>query len=136
MKTNIEWINGVNFSAYTESGNKIMMDGPVDSGGNNNGARPTELLISGMGGCTAFDIVSMAETKNIKIENFNLEVEAERTKTKPSLISKIHCTYKIKSEEKNRDNLEKFIKLSLNKHCSCCLVLGKAIDISYSLELY
>ena len=47
MKTNIEWINGVNFSANTESGNKIMMDGPVDSGGNNNGARPTELLISG-----------------------------------------------------------------------------------------
>ena len=113
-----------------------MMDGPVDSGGKNNGARPTELLISGMGGCTAFDIVSMAETKNIKIENFNLEVEAERTKTKPSLISKIHCTYKIKSEEKNRDNLEKFIKLSLKKQCSCCIVLGKAIDISYSLELY
>ena len=46
MKTNIEWIDGVNFTANTESGNKIMMDGPVDSGGNNNGARPTELLIS------------------------------------------------------------------------------------------
>ena len=136
MKTNIEWINGVNFSANTESGNKIMMDGPVDSGGNNNGARPTELLISGMGGCTAFDIVSMAEAKNIKIEIFNLEVEAERTNTKPSLISRIHCTYKIKSEERNRDNLETFIKLSLKKQCSCCIVLGKAIDISYSLELY
>ena len=67
MKTNIEWINGVNFSANTESGNKIMMDGPVDSGGKNNGARPTELLISGMGGSTAFDIVSMAETKNMNI---------------------------------------------------------------------
>ena len=31
MKTNIEWIDGVNFTANTESGNKIMMDGPVIS---------------------------------------------------------------------------------------------------------
>ena len=58
MKTKIEWKNGVNFIANTESGNKISMDGPVDSGGKNNGARPTELLISGMGGCTAFDVIS------------------------------------------------------------------------------
>ena len=50
MKTNIEWANGVNFTANTESGNTINMDGPIDSGGSNNGARPTEVLISGMGG--------------------------------------------------------------------------------------
>ena len=94
MKTNIEWIDGVNFTANTESGNKIMMDGPVDSGGKNNGARPTELLISGMGGCTSFDIICMANTKNIKIKSFNLEVEAKRTETKPSLINEIHCSYR------------------------------------------
>ena len=136
MKTNIEWIDGVNFTANTESGNKIMMDGPVDSGGNNNGARPTELLISGMGGCTSFDIICMANTKNIKIKSFNLEVEAKRTETKPSLINKIHCSYRIESEEKNRKDLEKFIKLSIEKQCSCCVILGKAIDISFSLEIY
>lgn len=136
MKTNIEWIDGVNFTANTESGNKIMMDGPVDSGGNNNGARPTELLISGMGGCTSFDIICMANTKNIKIKSFNLEVEAKRTETKPSLINKIHCSYRIESEEKNREDLEKFIKLSIEKQCSCCVILGKAIDITYSLEIY
>lgn len=136
MKTNIEWIDGVNFAANTESGNKIMMDGPVDSGGNNNGARPTELLISGMGGCTSFDIICMANTKNIKIKSFNLEVEAKRTETKPSLINKIHCSYRIESEEKNREDLEKFIKLSIEKQCSCCVILGKAVDITYSLEIY
>ena len=136
MKTNIEWIDGVNFTANTESGNKIMMDGPVDSGGNNNGARPTELLISGMGGCTSFDIICMANKKNIKIKSFNLEVEAKRTETKPSLINKIHCSYRIESEEKNREDLEKFIKLSIEKQCSCCVILGKAVDISFSLEIY
>ena len=60
MKTRIEWQNNVSFIANTESGNQISMDGPLDSGGNNNGARPTELLISGMGGCTAFDIICLS----------------------------------------------------------------------------
>ena len=135
MEANIKWIDGVNFSALTESGNTILMDGPVENGGNNNGSRPTELLISGMGGCTAFDIVCMAKTKKIKIKNFNLKINAQRTNSKPSLINKIHCTYIIGSDEKNKDDLEKIIQSSLNKHCSCCIVLGKAIDISYSLEL-
>ena len=86
MEANIKWIDGVNFSALTESGNTILMDGPVENGGNNNGSRPTELLISGMGGCTAFDIVCMAKTKKIKIKNFNLKINAQRTNSKPSII--------------------------------------------------
>ena len=135
MKTSIEWINGVNFTAVTESGNTILMDGPIENGGNNNGSRPTELLISGMGGCTAFDIVCMAKTKEIEIKKFSLKIDAQRTNSKPSVINKIHCTYMIDSDEKNKDVLEKIIKSSINKHCSCCIVLGKSIDISYSLEL-
>ena len=63
MKTKIEWRNNVNFSVNTESGHQISLDGPIESGGNNNGARPTELLISGMGGCTAFDVICIAKQK-------------------------------------------------------------------------
>ena len=70
MKTKIEWRNNVNFSVNTESGHQISLDGPIESGGNNNGARPTELLISGMGGCTAFDVISIAKQKGIKAVSY------------------------------------------------------------------
>ena len=132
MKTKIEWQKGVHFIANTERGNKIKMNGPVDSGGENNGARPTELLISGMGGCTAFDVMSIAKQKNIKILSFEIDIDASRTETKPSLINKIHLTYKIKSENTNKEDLEKIIKISLKKQCSCCIIIGKSVDISYS----
>jgi putative redox protein len=135
MKTKIEWQKGVHFIANTESGNKIKMDGPVDSGGENNGARPTELLISGMGGCTAFDVMSIAKQKNIKILSFEIDIDASRTETKPSLINKIHLTYKIKAENTTKQDLEKIIKISLKKQCSCCIIIGKSVDISYSLEI-
>jgi len=135
MKTNIEWANGVNFTANTESGNTINMDGPIDSGGSNNGARPTEVLISGMGGCTAFDVISMAKTKKIEIKKFNLDINAERTNTKPSVICRIHLIYKIKAKKEYKEELEKIIKISVKKQCSCCIVLSKAVDITYNLEI-
>ena len=135
LKTRIEWQNNVNFIANTESGNQISMDGPLDSGGNNNGARPTELLISGMGGCTAFDIICIAKKKDIDVTSFAIDIDANRTETKPSLINKIHLIYKIKADKKFKNDLEKIIKLSLKKQCSCCIILGKAVEITHSLEM-
>lgn len=136
MKTKIEWQNGVNFIANTESGNTISMDGPIDSGGENNGARPTEVLISGMGGCTAFDVISIAKYKGIEILKFEIDIDAKRTTSKPSLINKMHLNYKIKSEKSNEQELKKIVKLSVKKQCSCCIILSKAVDITYSIEIY
>jgi|TARA_B110000467_G_C18084021_1_gene348201 putative redox protein len=135
MKTTIEWQDGVHFVANTESGNKIHMDGPADSGGENNGARPTELLISGMAGCTAFDVISMAKSKSIEILKLNVDIDASRTETKPSLINQIHLNYKISAPKESKEDIEKIIKISVNKQCSCCIVLSKAVNITYSLEL-
>ena len=121
MKTKIEWRNNVNFSVNTESGHQISLDGPIESGGNNNGARPTELLISGMGGCTAFDVISIAKQKGIKVTSFELDVDASRTNSKPSLIDKIHLVYKIAADEKYKNDFEKIIQLSLKNNVHAVL---------------
>ena len=135
MKTKIEWRNNVNFSVNTESGHQISLDGPLESGGNNNGARPTELLISGMGGCTAFDVISIAKQKGIQVTSFELDVDASRTNTKPSLIDKIHLVYKIAADEKYKKDFKKIIQLSLKKQCSCCIIMGKAVEITHELSM-
>ena len=112
------------------------MDGPVDSGGENNGARPTEVLISGMGGCTAFDVISIAKHKGLEIQDFEIDIDAKRTNTKPSLINKIHLNYRIKSDKSNKKELENIVKLSVKKQCSCCIILSKVAKITFSLEIY
>jgi putative redox protein len=89
-----------------------------------------------MGGCTAFDVVSIAQYKGIKISEFEIDIDASRTETKPSLINKIHLKYRIKSDESNESELNKIVKLSVKKQCSCCIILSKAADITYSLEIY
>ena len=43
---------------------------------------------------------------------------------------------KIKSDKSNEKELENIIKLSVKKQCSCCIILSKAVEITYSLEIY
>ena len=57
MKATVRWAGEASFVGKTESGHSVLMDGSPEFGGQNRGARPMELLLLGMGGCTAFDVV-------------------------------------------------------------------------------
>ena len=54
----------MNFNAITDSGHIISIDASKENGGKNKGPRPTELLLVGMAGCTAFDLKSYFDKKN------------------------------------------------------------------------
>ena len=57
----------MNFNAITDSGHIISIDASKENGGKNKGPRPTELLLVGMAGCTAFDLKSYFDKKKNKI---------------------------------------------------------------------
>src|SRR5581483_1458815 len=55
----VSWVDGALFVAEAGSGHSFTMDGSAEVGGRNLGARPMEVMLIGMGGCTAIDVVSM-----------------------------------------------------------------------------
>src|SRR5690606_21385392 len=57
MKAVVRWQGEVCFEAESETGHKVLMDGPPDHGGQNRGARPMEMILMGVGGCASFDVV-------------------------------------------------------------------------------
>ena len=57
MKARIKWVEEVTFMGESGSGHAVIMDGPQEHGGRNRGVRPMEMLLLGMGGCTAFDVI-------------------------------------------------------------------------------
>ena len=59
MQVTVDWQENVHFVATNDSGHKIAMDGPPDQGGEDRGSRPMELMLMGLGGCTAFDVVDI-----------------------------------------------------------------------------
>ena len=81
--------DGFNMEAVDEQGHKVLMDSSVENGGKNNGVRPMQMLMMGLGGCSAIDVVMILKKQRQEITDFRIEIEAEREKGKePSLWGK------------------------------------------------
>ena len=78
MKARIKWVQDATFVGESGSGHALVMDGPPESGGRNLGVRPMEMLLIGMGGCTAFDVVDILKKARQDIRDCVVELQAER----------------------------------------------------------
>ena len=59
MKSRIKLVENMQFVATADSGHAVLMDAPQSVGGNNSGAKPSELLLMAFGGCSGMDIISI-----------------------------------------------------------------------------
>ncbi len=63
MKSNVKLTGDMQFIATADSGHAVVMDAPPSVGGKNTGAKPSELLLMGLGGCTGMDVISILRKK-------------------------------------------------------------------------
>ncbi|MCB1141730.1 MAG: OsmC family protein [Leptospiraceae bacterium] len=123
------------FEARNESGNTVSIDAGASIGGGGNGARPMELLIMGLGGCSGIDIVTILNKQKQKIDSFQIEIDAERETGKPAnLFQEIHIRFILEGSIE-KDKLEHAISLSMDKYCSVAKTLEKTAKITHSYVL-
>ncbi len=135
MKTQVKWRDGASFVGETESGHAIVMDGPPDFGGKNLGPRPMEMLLLGLGGCTAFDVVMMLQKSRQKIADCIVDIDAERAETEPKVYTKIHIHFSVYGEELSEKQVARAVELSATKYCSASIMLGKTADVTHDFEI-
>jgi putative redox protein len=133
-KIKLERINdAMNFRASNELRKSILIDGDPDIGGVNNGVRPMELLLMGVAGCSAIDVVFILGRMKLKLDDLQIEVEGIKEKVEEHKeFSKIHMNFIAQGEFK-RQKLEKAVKLSVDKYCSVSKILERSAEISYSI---
>lgn len=112
-------------------GHKLITDSSVENGGNNAGPSPKQLLLAGLIGCMGIDVTMILEKKKIKIEDLEIEVEADNTNGRPRVYENIHMIFKFKGENLSKEELEKVIALSKEKYCGVSAMLEKATPITY-----
>ena len=81
MKARAKWLEGRTFVGESGSGHAVVMDGAPEAGGRNLGIRPMEMLLVGLAGCTAFDVVHILEKGREAITS--CDVEARRNAKPP-----------------------------------------------------
>jgi putative redox protein len=135
MKARIKWIEGVSFAGQSESGHTVVMDGPPDAGGQNLGVRPMEMLLLGMGGCTAFDVVHILRKSRQPVSDCVAEIDAERAATDPKVFTKIHVHFIITGKGLDPKRVEQAVTLSSEKYCSASIMLGKVAEVTHDFEI-
>ncbi|MBL7003183.1 MAG: OsmC family protein [Gammaproteobacteria bacterium] len=135
MKTRVKWLDNMSFVGESGSGHSIVMDGPPEAGGRNLGVRPMEMLLLGVGGCSAFDVVMILQKARQDIVDCEVEIEAERAETEPKVFTKIHLHFIVKGKNIKESRVEKAVSLSADKYCSASIMLGKTAKITHDYEL-
>ncbi|MBD0332030.1 MAG: OsmC family protein [Chitinophagaceae bacterium] len=125
MVTTTIWKTGEDFeSKFNKS--RIEVSG-------NNGFSPKALLLSALGACSGIDVVMILEKMRVPFGDLKIDTEAEQTDTDPKVFKDIRISYRIKTDEENRDKVIRAIKLSLEKYCGVAAMLKKHSRISYEL---
>ena len=136
MKSSLKWINGVKFEATSGSGHAVIMDGAPDAGGENAGARPMELILICLSGCSTFDVVQVLKKSRADFDDVQVEVSAERAAETPAVFTKIHLEFIVPGKNLNEKLVRRAIKLSAEKYCSASIMLERGgVDITHSLTI-
>ena len=135
MKARIKWVEDVMFVGESGSGHSLVIDGPPEHGGRNLGIRPMELLLQGLGGCTAFDVMMILKRARQPVTDCVLEIEAERAETEPKVFTKIHVHFIVTGTGVSEKHVQRAIQLSAEKYCSASIMLGQVAEITHDYEL-
>ena len=135
MKARVKWVEQVTFMAQADSGHAVIMDGPPDGGGRNLGVRPMEMLLMGMGGCTAYDVILILKKGRQSVTDCIVELTAKRADTVPSVFTSIHVHFIVTGKALSEKIVERAIKLTAEKYCSASIMLSKTVDITHDFEI-
>jgi putative redox protein len=135
MKCRIKWLDHMSFVGESDSGHSVVMDGAPDAGGRNLGVRPMEMLLLGLGGCTAFDVVSILHKSRQQLVDCEVEIEAERAEEIPKVFTKIHVHFIVSGKDLDESKVAKAVALSADKYCSASRMLEKAATITHDFEV-
>ncbi|MEZ5671458.1 MAG: OsmC family protein [Thiotrichaceae bacterium] len=135
MKAKLKLIENVCWLAQADSGHGVVIDGSPEIGGQNLGTRPMELILMGLGGCSAMDVVSIMRKQRLDVTDCVIEVQAERATTDPKVFTKIHIHYAVTGRNLKEIHVKRAVELSTEKYCSVSAMLGKSVEITHDYEI-
>ncbi len=135
MEVTINRINqAIHFEGNNAAGITVSIDGSPDEGGEGKGVRPMEIILMGLGSCSAIDVVLILKKMKQDLTDMKIDVKGERREEIPRIFTKIHVHY-ILFGNVEEDKAKRAIELSMEKYCSVTAMLEKVAEITHSFEI-
>ena len=135
MKARVKLVEGVSLVAEAGSGHSVVLDGAPEIGGRNVGFRPMEMLLMGLAGCTALDVVSILRKSRQNVTDLTVEVAAERAPADPKVFTRIQVHFVVTGRQLAENHVRRAVELSAEKYCSASIMLGKTAEMHHDFEI-
>ena len=125
------------FEANDEYGHVVKMDSSPESGGENYGVRPMQMLLMGLGGCSAIDVITILKKQRQEVIDYKMIINGDREVGKePSLWKTITIEFHLYGNI-DEDKAVKAAELSIGKYCSVAATLAEAgAEISWKVFVH
>jgi putative redox protein len=120
-------------STYPEG--KIIFDSDESVGGHNQGFRPLEMLLVGLAGCTAMDVISILKKKKQVVTGFEVAVEGLQAAEHPKYFTDITVVYRVTGRDVDPKAVNRAIELSETKYCGASAMLRAKANIAHRVEI-
>jgi len=114
------------FEVKDAYGNTVRTDTSPETGGEDFGSRPMQLLLMALGSCSGIDVVSILKKQKQDLTDFKMKISGNRQAgVEPSLWTKIYVEFHIFGNV-DEDKAKRAAELSINKYCSVAATLKAA----------
>ena len=136
MDASAVWKNGLSFTGtgFT-TGFSLPMGASPKVGGADDGFRPLELILVGLAGCTAMDVISILEKKRQKVTAFEVKAHGDQAESHPRGLTGFQLEYIVTGTAVDPEAVARAVELSLEKYCSVTATLRKAGPIESKITI-
>ena len=123
------------FEVSNSNGHKVLLDNKSKTSGEVQGVSPMELLLMGVAGCSAIDIVSILNKQKINPTVLKMEVKGLRKADEvPSLFYQIDILIHLEGDF-SPEKAKRAAQLSYYKYCSVSKTLEPTAKINHKVIL-
>lgn len=118
-----EWDGMNGYTATNIAGGKVLMGKDIDG---NPGINPMEMLLAGLAGCTAMDVIDILKKKRQVPTQFQLKVSGNQlVDVFPKVFTEFKIEYLLWGDDLKEKDVAQAIQLSEEKYCSVGGTLSK-----------
>ena len=123
------------FAGEAGSGHTLTMDAADHAGGHDRGFRPMELLIVGLAGCTAMDVIAILRKKRQRVTAYETRVSGERAEDHPQVFVNVTVEHIVTGHGVQPIAVERAIELSETKYCGASATLSKTAKVTHTYRI-
>lgn len=135
MDAKVIWKQKMSFDGIAPSKFTLPMGTSLESGGDNDGFRPMELILVGLAGCTAMDVISILKKKQQQVTQFEVKVHGDRATEHPKVFTEIVVEYIVKGQKIDPAAVQRAVDLSVEKYCPVEAMLKKSVKIESKITI-